>query len=450
MLKKSTFGGALYINGVMEIEIMAVKKIRRLWNFEFYDFELINTYLNERASQGEALEYIGTVFGVYKKTMPGEYKYCVDYIETCDVNSEEFENYKKTWIDERWEYVDFLEGVIIFRCKKRDRCMQPSINLDKIREAIFLKVKNQKFQWLQSATWILLTALNILLDVTEFKLGLTIIAAIQFLQFDSFLAYLNLRKRRKAGFTYQYNQFTAQKRNKKIRMLRSLKELLLGILFILLPLTLIFYYKYTFFAKCAILVSVAIIGSKIYGSIKIYNEKRENKFNFESAKGKFLMISIGMLVTIAVILSFVMIDQSKPKRDMIKAVPCIVLDCDDKVNYVNHHYGKWNYEYTKGISVGSEEGFQLPKPNEIESINIGNDSTVDISSLPEPNKMEIRYWKRDDFNKLKSYDKGYKEIEMKNGSFTVLKENVVYVVYAEWKKKLYDGVGYYVFTIERK
>lgn len=159
------------------------------------------------------------------------------------------------------------------------------------------------------------------------------------------------------------------------------------------------------------------------------------------------MISIGMIVTTAVMLSFLLIDQSKPKRDIIKDAPNMVLECSDKVYYVNYDYRIWNYEYSKGISVGSEEQFRMPQPEEIERIDIGNDRTIDISGLKKPDKMEIRYWKRDNFNKLKSYDKEYKEIQMKNGSFTALEENVVYVVYAEWEKEFYDGVGYYVFII---
>lgn len=229
-----------------------------------------------------------------------------------------------------------------------------------------------------------------------------------------------------------------------------MKKILAGIFFILLPLVFIFYYKSTFFSKCAIIVSVVIIGSFIYKSVKLYNEKRQKKFNFESAKGKFLIISIGIMVTIAVILSFVMIDQSKPKRDIVRAIPNLILECDGKTNYVNHDYGIWNYEYSNGISVGSEEEFPLPEYVEIESIDIGAERAIDISTLTKPDKMEIRYWKREEFNKLNSYDKGYKEIEIKNGSFTALEENVVYVVYAKWKKEFYDGYGYYVFTVERK
>lgn len=427
---------------------MNEKKMKRLWNFEFYDFDLINAYLNERANQGEALEHIGLVFGVYKKTVPGEYTYCVDYIENCEVNSEEFESYKKAWIDERWEYVDFFEGMVIFRCKKQDRCIQPIINYNKIREAIFLTVKNEKFQWLQSVTWVLLAGLNIFFADTEFKIAWTMIAAIQFLQFNSFFAYLNLRKRSKAGFIY-YDQSQVKMYIRKIRILRSLKKLLAGIFFILLPLALIFYYKNTFLAKCSIIVSVVIIGSIISRSVRVYNERREKKIDFESTKGKVLMISIGMIVTIAVILSFVMIDQNKPKRDIIKTIPNLILECDRNIYGVNHDYGVWNYEYSDGISMGSEEEFRLPKPEEIDSINIGDENSINLSISPEPEKLEVRYWKAEEFSKLHSYNRGYKTIEMKKGSFTILEENVVYVVYAKWKKEYYDGVGYYVFTVDR-
>ena len=219
---------------------------------------------------------------------------------------------------------------------------------------------------------------------------------------------------------------------------------------ILLLFILIFYSKNSFAAKCAIILSVFIAGSMAYSSVKQHNKKRENKFNFENTKGKFLIISIGMIVAIAVIVSFVMIDQSKLKREIIYDVPNITLECDDKMYHVNHDYGLWNYEYSNGISVDSEEVFRLPEPQQIESINIANDRTIDITVFTEPDKMKIRYWKKEDFNKLKSYDKGYKEIQMKDGSFTALEEDVVYTVYAEWKKEFYDGVGYYVFTVERE
>lgn len=214
--------------------------------------------------------------------MPGEYKYCVDYIKNCDVDSEEFESYKKKWIDERWEYVDFLEGMIIFRCKQQDRCIQPSINLKKIRENIFLKVKKQvKFEWLQSVICILLAGVNIFLGDTGCKIIWAIIAAIQFLEIDSFFGYLNLRKRRNDEFIYRYDQSMVEKRIKKIRIMGSIRKILAGILFILLPLVLIFYYKNSFVAKCAIVVSVVIVGSIIYRSVKLNNEKREKKFNFD-------------------------------------------------------------------------------------------------------------------------------------------------------------------------
>lgn len=159
---------------------MGEKKIKRLWIFQFYEYELLNTYLNEKANQGEALEYIGIVFGVYKKTKPGEYKYCVDYIENCDVNSEEFESYKKTWIDEKWEYVDFFEGMVIFRCKRWDSCIQPTMNSEKIKEATYFKVEKQrKSEWLQSALWMLLAGVNIFIG--NLKIAWILIAAIQFL-----------------------------------------------------------------------------------------------------------------------------------------------------------------------------------------------------------------------------------------------------------------------------
>lgn len=426
---------------------MSNERTKHLWFFKYYDFDLISTYLNDKANQGEALEYIGLYFASYKRTRAGEYEYKVDYIENCKVDAEEFEEYKKTWISNGWEYVDFYHGVVIYRCKKQSGCVLAPVNSEKIRETIFNKLKKQEnLGWIKPVIYIAFMIV-ILMSNMDYKTMWIIAAAIQVSRLDSYFDYLSIKKRSKNGFSYQIDQATTNKCILKYKIKRCTEKLLAYVFIILLFYVLAFYYHSLFFAKCIVLYFAFSIIYQIYSFIKMYSKRHESKLNLDSKKGKLLFVSMIIIVITAVILSFIWIDQHQPKRDVVKSIPTLLLECNHVLYHVDVDYGKWNYQYPSGMSIGNEGGFVLPAPEDITWCDSENDKTAKISMTKKPDKMEVRYWNREEFNKLKSYDKGYKEIPIQNGSFTLVNQDVVYVVYAKWDREYYDGEGYYVFTL---
>lgn len=422
------------------------KWTRHLWFFEYYDFDLITTYLNDKANRGEALEYIGLNFASYKKTKLGEYEYNVDYIENGKVDSEEFEQYKNTWMSNGWEYVDFYHGVVIYRCKKQDGCLQAPVNLEMIRYTILNKLKKQdKSTWLKSMIWIV--AMLYICSTMGDKVTFGILLAIQLLNLDSFFSYLSLRKKSKQGFEYQIDQTTANSCILKRQVICGIIKILAMLLYALLLATLIFNH-HLFMAKIMALVVMLLIGLNSYDAFKRYNQQQEYPVDMESKKGRWLKGSMVLAAITVMIISFILIDRLQPKWDVVKECPPMSLVCNNKSYDVEYDYGKWNYAISNGISTGYEEEFRLPKPNDITWFDRSDEDTIGISMVNKPDKMEVRYWSKHDFNKLKSYDKGYQEIPILNGSFTAVNEDVVYVVYAEWEREYYDGVGYYVFTLK--
>nr|WP_315020037.1 DUF2812 domain-containing protein [uncultured Aminipila sp.] len=419
--------------------------VKKTWPFEVYDFNIINRYVNDMANKGYALEKVGSLLASYKRTAPGAYKYCVDYIDTYDMNSDE---YKKKWMKAGWEFIDYYDGLLFFRCESHSGCRALEINQREVRDAIILNVKKHKKNiWIQAALWIPLLILNAIIHDEKRALWI-MLAIIQFFFLSDFFRYLIFKKNNDTENTINCNIILSKRRIGVAEIIKWIEKNIYSVLFIASGYLLIFKYKSYFLAKCLIVAAVIVVVVKIYNRVKEANEKRENKFSFESSIGKVFVISIGMLITIGVIYSFVLIDESKPKDECLHHSPNMKLECMDKVYYIEHDYGNWNYQYSHGITVGSEEGFLLPTESELDKVKLDNNSkkSIKISFLEDPDELEVRYWEKKKFENIRNYDEEYKTIEIKDGIFEPVDGEVVYAVYAKWKRKLYDGFGYYVFS----
>lgn len=384
--------------------------VRKTWPFGVYDFNLINKYVNDMADKGYALKKIGSLFAEYEKTAIREYKYTVDYVNKFD-SEQEIEEYKKKWANEGWEYVAYYGGVVFFRCRKVSGFKEIQNDPIKIREKIFLKVKKYDKQlWIQDVLWILLAIANSFI-FKEIRILWIVLAVMHFISLFDFFRYLRFRKS-DINNIYFYTPAISKERIIFFKSIKWFESILYFVFFILLGYVLFFKSYSYFLSKVFIIIVMIIVGSNIYNKVKESNDKRIHKFDFESGKGKILVISIGMLITIGVMLSFFMIEQNKPKEDILYHIPRMKVECSDKVYYMEHEYGIWDYEHLNGFGSGVRENFSLPIISDLDKVK----SSDDIGN----NQIKV--------------------------SFQFIDEEVIYAVYAEWEEKQYEGFGYYVFV----
>ncbi|MGN0711898.1 MAG: DUF2812 domain-containing protein, partial [Anaerovoracaceae bacterium] len=95
--------------------------MKRLWPFQRYDHDLIETYLNDMAEEGYAMTECGAMFAEYDETAPREYIYATDY----PFGDESHDEIKAQWSGEGWEYVDCVGDTLIFRSRRRTLCRKP-------------------------------------------------------------------------------------------------------------------------------------------------------------------------------------------------------------------------------------------------------------------------------------------------------------------------------------
>lgn len=425
-----------------------MKTIKKTWPFEIYDFNIINKYINDMANKGYALGKIGSLFATYEKTEPREYKYAVDYVNLNDMVADNIDEYKKKWIDEGWEFVDFYDQLLFFRCKYHSNCRTLFINQRKVIEDIFSRVKKfEKDKWLRALITMTLYIASAIF-VTKLRNVWIVLAMIQFFSLFSFFRFLNFRKNNSQDTFVSYNSQLSKKYISILNIIKWSEETINVSLLFILSYLMIFINKSYFFAKLMIVLIVIVIGFIIYSRVKEVNKHRKNKFDFESGKGKLLILSMGTLVTIGVISSFILIDQSKPKYDCVRNIPCLQLECSDRVYYIPYDYGNWNYQSSYGIGYKSEREFLLPRVSDINKLELDNNVNKSMKILfsQAPNEMEVRYWEKKDFEAVENYNEEYKTLEIEDGVFKAVDEEVVYVVYAKWQRETYDGVGYYVFS----
>lgn len=380
-----------------------------------------------------------------------EYKYTVDYVNQFD-SEQDLEEYKKKRANEGWEYVAYYGGVVFFRSRNARGCKAVQSDLKKIREKILLKVKKYDKQlWIQDFLWILLAIANSFI-FKETRIFWIAFAFMFFVSLFDFFRYLSFRKNDINNIDFC---ITPINKGKIVffKGIKWLENILNFVVFIILGYVLFFKIQSYFLSKVFIIIAAIIVGNSIYNKLKVSNEKRIHKFDFESGKGKLLAISIGMIITIGVMLSFFMIEQSKPKEDILYHIPRMKVECSDKVYYMEYEYGIWDYEHLNGFGSGVRENFSLPIISDLDKIkvkvkssdDIGNNE-IKISFLTHPKNIEVRYWDAKNFEEIKSYDEGYKTVETKENTFQFIDGEVVYAVYAEWEEKQYEGSGYYVFV----
>ncbi len=421
--------------------------VRKTWPFGGYDFNLINKYVNNMADKGYALKKIGSLFAKYEMTAIREYKYTVDYVNQFD-SEQDLEEYKKKWANEGWEYVAYYGGVVFFKCRNARGCKEIQNDPIKIREKILLKAKKYDKQlWTQDVLWILFAIANSFI-MKEFRIFWTVLAIMYFVTLFDFFRYLRFRKNDINNIDF-YTQVISKEKLIFLKGIKWLEKILKFLVYVALGYVLFFKKLSYFLSKVFIIIVGIIVGSNIYDKVKAYNEKRIDKFDFESGKGKLLVISIGMIITIGIMLSFFMIEQNKPKEDILYHIPRMKVECSDKVYYMEHEYGIWDYEHLNGFGSGVRENFSLPIISDLDKVkssdDIGNNE-IKISFLTHPKNIEVRYWDAKNFEEIKSYDEGYKTVETKENTFQFIDGEVVYAVYAEWEEKQYEGSGYYVFV----
>lgn len=431
--------------------------VKKTWPFEIYDYNMINKYVNDMANKGYALEKVGSLFATYEQTTSAKYKYYVDYINQFDIEDDEYEAYKKNWNDEGWEFVDFYDGFQIFRSKRFSGCRPLGSSQRKIREDILLRVKKtEKHKWIKTAITVI-GAVASAIFISPFRSIWIVIAMIYTLFLFPFFRYLVFRKNINNDNIGNYNGQLSKRFISISNFIKWFEKIFATILITILCYQMILKKENYFFAKYIIILLVIYLGSIIYNRAKGANEKRKNKFDFESGKGKLLIVSIGMLVTIGVMTSFIMIDQKKPQEEVLHNLPCMQLSYDDKVHYIKDDYGDWEYNLTEEETISSSSETPVHTVLGLNKGSLDNDSnkSIKISFIEvqpheleiQPNELEVRYWGKEKFENIKSFDEEYKTVEIEEGEFELVDGDVIYVVYAKWEKDWYRGFGYYVFSV---
>ncbi|MFV0518542.1 MAG: DUF2812 domain-containing protein [Aminipila sp.] len=419
--------------------------IKRLWRFEDKDIYLIESYLNDMSAKGYALEYIETFFATYKRTNVKEYVYGIDYNMDGQKDAEEI--IKTKWIQQGWEYIDKCNDIMIFKSLRKDGCSKPYVDANKIDEYRYTKIKAlAKSQAINFVLFSFVTLTNFLTDSSA-KYIWAYIMIIQLLDMGTLFNYKFFNKN-----IYRFRDCTNSEqiaiKVKRLNYISIIKLSIKAMFFIYLPIITMFYCRYYFLTKIILLFLIVFL-CYIVNNIVKKRHKVKNSLRWERNLGRFIIITIGMIIIIGVTLLFAAIDSQIPY--VPKDAPNLALNYKDSTKYLYYDYGSWEYSTSYGSS-GHEYEFRRAELNEIKSIDIGENELVQLSfpsvdEIEKPEILEARYWSKDEFTKIKSYDDSYQEIVLESNTFKPLHEDVVYAVYAKWNETDYKGEVYYLFTI---
>lgn len=477
--------------------------MKRLWPFQRYDHDLIETYLNDMAEEGYAMTECGAMFAEYDETAPREYIYAADY----SFKDKSREEIKSKWTEEGWEYVDCVGDTLIFRSRRRTLCRKPkSLSFTENEERwkkLNSKIRNEAIGVVLSLLVLIAFAGYKLYTYFSYSLNYDFdfynsIANSVFLavftgvmsNFDALFRWFFSHERNPEIMPYPDSELLRQQ-IEKLKVLNTIRAFLSVVIIALSVVIVVGISSVAGNAVLAVAGFVLLVAGFVFIIRKISKERKQindidygrrpkvpdkkmtevpvKKTKETSAKKaktdlnkpgvRIAAIALGMIITVAVVMVFIGFDALNEygggysqEEYVTTDVPYLWLEGENTAEYIGVSKGYWFYSneyYSTEVYTGEDTDIHALVYDETTTVNTYGEPYLWTGFDLEPDFCELRVWTKESFEMTDSFDSGYIAWDMDDGTISELDENFVYVIYAHWEQAEYNGEGYYLFTIKK-